>query len=189
MIYSRLTFKKRTLLSYKSIFFTNLALTNKKNTAMSSQLINDYCQQLTDIINADLWLDENFEKKLSQVQNDQVFKRPIPEIHSVAELISHLYEWRMDLIGRLKGYPRSLNEDDPRNWKTNDILKNEGWEKLYDNFHKSQKEVVAFLKTKDDTFLDERYPHSDYTYRYLVQGLIHHDCYHLGQLGLTIKLL
>jgi len=157
---------------------------------MSSLLINDYCQQLTDIMNADLWLDENFEKKLSQVQKDQVFKRPIPELHSVAELLSHLYEWRIDLIGRLKGYPRSIEDDnDPRNWKTNDILKAEGWENLYNNFQKSQQEIVSFLKTKDDRYLDEIYPHSDYTYKYVVKGLIHHDCYHLGQLGLTIKLL
>ena len=157
---------------------------------MSTSLINDYCQQLTDIMNADLWLDENFEKKLSQIQKDQVFKRPIPEIHSVAELLSHLYEWRIDLIGRLKGHPKSIQEDDDqRNWKTNEILKAAGWENLYNNFHRSQEEIVSFLKTKDDSYLDEKYPHSDYTYKYLVQGLIHHDCYHLGQLGLTIKLL
>lgn len=156
---------------------------------MSTLLINDYCQQLTDIMNADIWLDENFEKKLSQVQNDQVFKRPIPEIHSVAELLSHLYEWRNDLIGRLKGDPPSLEEENLRNWKTNDILSTEGWENLFDNFYNSQKEIVAFLKTKDDSYLDEKYPHSNYTYRYLVQGLIHHDCYHLGQLGITLKLL
>jgi uncharacterized damage-inducible protein DinB len=157
---------------------------------MSTLLINDYCQQLTDIINADLWLDENFEKKLSQVQNEQVFTRPIPELHSVAELISHLYEWRIEIIGRLKGNPRSMGEDDDqRNWKTNEILKADGWENLLNNFHKSQQQIIAFLKTKDDRYLDEKYPHSDYTYKYLVHGLIHHDCYHLGQLGITIKLL
>ena len=157
---------------------------------MSTLLITDYCQQLTDVMNADLWLDENFEKKLSQIQEDQVFKRPIPELHSVAELLSHLYEWRKDLIGRLKGFPRSIQEDDDqRNWKTNTMLKAEGWENLYTNFHKSQHEIVSFLKTKDDSYLDEKYPHSDYSYKYLVQGLIHHDCYHLGQLGLTIKML
>jgi uncharacterized damage-inducible protein DinB len=156
---------------------------------MSTLLINDYCQQLKDIMNADLWLDENFEKKFSQIEKDQVFTRPIPEIHSVAELLSHLYEWRMDIIGRLKGSPPSLDDENLRNWKTNDILETEGWENLYNNFHESQQEIVAFLKTKDDSYLGEKYPHSDYTYKYLVQGLIHHDCYHLGQLGITIKLL
>lgn len=156
---------------------------------MGTVLINDYIQQLEDIIDADLWLDENFEKKISQVSEDAVFKRPIQGLHSVAELISHLYEWRMDLIGRLNGHPRSLNEGDERNWRTNDMLKAEGWQKLRDNFYKSQQQITAFLKTRDDRYLDESYPHSDYTYRYLVQGLIHHDCYHLGQLGLTVKFL
>ncbi len=117
---------------------------------MSSILINDYIQQLQDIMNADIWLDENFDKKLSQVSEEDVFTRPIPELHSVAELISHLHEWRLETISRLKGNKQGFVENDPRDWRTNDELKAIGWENLKRNFYESQQQLTDFLKQKDD---------------------------------------
>ena len=156
---------------------------------MSTTLINDYIQQLQDVLNEQIWLDENFDKKLSQVTEEEIFVRPIPEIHSVAELISHLHEWRLETLSRLKGNKQGFVEDDPRNWRTNDELKPVGWAVLKQKFYDSQQELIDFLKTKDDTYLEQKYPHYDYTNKYLVQGMVQHDAYHLGQLGITIKLL
>lgn len=156
---------------------------------MSNILINDIIRQLEEVMNADIWLDENFDKKLGQVSEDEVFIRPIPEIHSVAELISHLHEWRLETISRLKGNKQGFVEDDPRNWRTNDELKAVGWENLKRNFYESQQQLIDFLATKDDDYLEEKYPHYTYNYKYLAQGMIHHDMYHLGQLGITIKML
>src|SRR5688572_19914306 len=102
---------------------------------MSTILINDIIRQIRDVMDADIWLDENFDKKLSQVKEDEVFTRPIPEIHSVAELISHLHEWRLETISRLKGNKQGFAEDDPRNWRTNDELKTIGWDNLKRNFY------------------------------------------------------
>lgn len=156
---------------------------------MSTILINDYIQQLQDVLGADIWLDENFDKKLSQVNKEEIFVRPIPEIHSIAELISHLHEWRQETLSRLKGNKQGFVENDPRNWRTNDELKSSGWEILKRNFYESQQQLIDFLKQKNDAYLEEKYPHYDYTNKYLVQGMVQHDAYHLGQLGITIKLL
>ncbi len=54
---------------------------------MSTILIKDIIQQLKDVEHADLWIDENFEKKLATVTESSVYERPIPEMHSVAELM------------------------------------------------------------------------------------------------------
>lgn len=156
---------------------------------MNNILINDIIRQLREVMDADIWLDENFDKKLSQVKENEVFTRPIPEIHSVAELISHLHEWRLETISRLKGNKQGFVEDDPRNWRTNDELKTVGWENLKRNFYESQQQLIDFLAIKDDDYLEEKYAHYAYNYKYLAQGMIHHDMYHLGQLGITIKML
>ncbi len=156
---------------------------------MNQVLINDYIQQLQDITLGEVWLDETINKKLGEVEEKDVFTRPIPELHSVAELISHLHEWRLETISRLKGNKQGFVEDDPRNWRTNDELKVVGWQQLKQNFYNSQQQLIDFLKGKDDEYLQQKYPHYTYTYKYLVQGMIHHDVYHLGQMGLTIKML
>lgn len=160
---------------------------------MEDILIKDRIQQLKDVESTDLWIDENFEKKLSQVDGTTAFERPIAEMHSIAELTSHLIEWRREVLSRLKGNPRGLEMSDAANWRTNDDLRQRGWENLLQDFHATQQDIISFLEGKDDSFMHTAYPHADssfpHDYNYLVTGLIHHDMYHLGQMGITIKFL
>ncbi|MGJ1239471.1 DinB family protein [Sphingobacterium sp. Lzh-3] len=160
---------------------------------METILMKEIVQQLKDVERTDLWIDENFEKKLATVTQSTVYKRPIPEMHSVAELMSHLIEWRKEVLSRLKGNPRGLEMNEARNWRTNDELETIGWKKLLEDFWDSQQQVIHFLKDKDDSFLDQpyKYANTDFPHniKYLLTGLIHHDFYHLGQLGIIIKFL
>ncbi len=134
-----------------------------------------------------------FRKKLSQVNGITAFERPVPEMHSIAELISHLIEWRKEVLSRLNGNPRGLEMSDAANWRTNDKLKVRGWKSLLTDFHTTQQNIIAFLEDKDDSFLHTPYPYADpsfpHDFKYLLTGLIHHDMYHLGQMGITIKFL
>ncbi|WP_104381439.1 DinB family protein [Sphingobacterium sp. HMA12] len=160
---------------------------------MEDVLIKHITQQLIDVETADLWIDENFEKKLAQVDSTTAFERPIAEMHSIAELTSHLIEWRREVLSRLKANPRGLEMSDAANWRTNEELKAQGWEKLLKDFYETQHNIIAFMKGKDDSFLHTAYPHANqsfpHDYKYLLTGLIHHDMYHLGQMGITIKFL
>lgn len=124
---------------------------------MDNKLIKNFVQQLKDIQDEENWLDENFKNKIDKISEEQAFTRPIPEIHSVAELVSHILVWRKESIRKLKGMKKNLTIDSPENWQTNDYLDNE--------------------------YLD------GYSFKYLIEGLVHHDLYHLGQIGVTIKLL
>lgn len=160
---------------------------------MENALIKDVVQQLKDVENGELWIDENFTKKLAQVDEATAFERPVPEMHSIAELASHLIEWRKEVFSRLNGNPRGFKMSDAANWRTNQELKVLGWKSLLEDFHRTQRNLISFLETKDDDFLSSPCPHADpsfpYDFKYLVTGLIHHDMYHLGQMGLTIKYL
>jgi len=160
---------------------------------MENILIKDLIQQLKDVENGDLWLDENFEKKLLQVDEKTAFECPISDVHSVAEIISHLTEWRKEVLSRLQGNPRGLEMTDEVNWRSNEDLKLKSWKNLLNEFYSSQKKIISFLEEKDDWYLYSAYPFAEplftHNYQYLVTGLIHHDFYHLGQIGITIKLL
>lgn len=155
---------------------------------MSYTLIQNTILQLQDVQDQENWLDENFEKKIGSVEDDEVFKRPLPELHSVAELISHVLVWRIETIRKLKNMDSKLTVDSPENWRTNDELKEIGWKNLKNKFFQSLHTLIEILEGKDDTFLDKRYRNKD-SFKYLIEGLIHHDLYHLGQLGIIIKFL
>lgn len=160
---------------------------------MGNILIKDMIQQLKDVENADLWIDENFEKKFSQINDKTAFEQPISDMHSVAEIVSHLIEWRKEVLSRLNGNPRGLEMNDTANWRSNEELKEQGWDHLLSDFYSSQQRVISFLEEKDDSYLYASYPFADpsfpHNFKYLATGLIHHDLYHLGQIGIVIKYL
>src|SRR5690606_13343527 len=155
---------------------------------MSNTLIQNIILQLQDVQEQENWLDENFKNKIGCVTDDKVFNRPLPELHSVAELISHVLVWRIETMRKLKNMDAKLTVDSPENWRTNDELMAIGWTNLKDDFFQSLYTLIDILADKDDTFLSERY-RNDYSFKYLIEGLIHHDLYHLGQLGIIIKFL
>lgn len=153
--------------------------------------IDVHIQHLEDMVGGDSWLDESFEKKLAEVGPDNAFVRPIPDLHSVAELLSHVIVWRISVLSILKGGSRTLTMESPENWKSNGELKAIGWETLIAQFYETQNDLIKLLKRKDDEFLQEINPLSEghFDYNYYLCGIIDHDLYHLGQLGLTIKFL
>jgi uncharacterized damage-inducible protein DinB len=155
---------------------------------MDNKLIKNITRQLQDVQDQENWLDENFKKKIDSISEEQAFKRPLPELHSVAELVSHLLEWRKESIRKLKGEAAKLTMDSPENWRTNDELQKTGWDKLKSDFYESQLELIRLIENQPDEYLEKTYQ-DGYKFKYLVEGLIHHDLYHLGQLGITIKFL
>lgn len=116
-------------------------------------------QQLKDILDGELWIDENYKNKIDKLTSMKAMTKPLPQIVPY-----------------------------PDYWASNDELIKTGWSKLKKDFYESQLELISILEKKDDTFLNKKFS-GQYTYKYLMVGLIHHDIYHLGQIGITIKLI
>jgi len=155
---------------------------------MENKLIMNIVGQFRDIQEQELWLDENFKKKIGNISEKLAFVRPLPELHSVAELISHILVWRKESILKLKGLKSTLTMESPENWLTNDELKKKGWEELKCEFYQSQKDLIELIENETDDFLDKEYT-DGFKFKYLLEGLIHHDLYHLGQIGIVVKYL
>ena len=152
-------------------------------------LINEHIRHLNELTRGDAWLDESFQKKLRPVDESNAFLRPMPDLHSVAELISHMTEWKNSVLSILKGGQRTLTMKSPDNWRTNDQLRSVGWNALQQRFFDIQDELIAFLQTVDDDHLLKLVPEEPGDYNKMLTGIIDHDLYHLGQLGITIKYL
>ncbi|MFD2034047.1 DinB family protein [Belliella marina] len=156
---------------------------------MDRKIVENIRGQLKDVQNGITWYDDNIEKKIKPITEKQAFIRPIPEIHSIAELISHIWVWRMHTLKKLKGLDSNLTIESPENWKGNEELKTIGWTQLKEDLKQSQHELVQFLADKDDAYLESHALGEKYTPKQMAEGIIHHDLYHLGQIGITIKLL
>jgi uncharacterized damage-inducible protein DinB len=138
------------------------------------------------------WIGTNFETMISPLSETELFYQP-RNIHSAAEIISHLTIWRQETILKIRTGEGSITDDDPTNWKTNTELKEMGKHRILQAYNASLGELINQLKDKSDDFLEETYYDTDfkgyYPYAFLLNGMLQHDLYHLGQLGLVIKLL
>jgi uncharacterized damage-inducible protein DinB len=155
---------------------------------MSQVLIKNLIRQLYEIQDGSLWFDQCFKEKINKLSDTETLTRPMPQVHSVAEHISHILEWRKECLLRFKGERTDLmnSADD---WKDNAALSKIGWANLKDAFFESTTTLINTLENQEDTYLDTMFLDTDYNFHYLIEGIIQHDLYHLGQIGITIKLL
>ena len=155
---------------------------------MSRVLINNIVRQLNEIQNGSLWFDQCFKDKIDSLTDAEALTRPLPQIHSVAEHISHMLEWRKECILRYKGLKTELMNS-PDDWKSNAELGKIEWANLKNALYDSRSELINLFADQDDRYLENKFLDTDYNFHYLIEGIIQHDLYHLGQIGITIKLL
>jgi uncharacterized damage-inducible protein DinB len=155
---------------------------------MSQVLIKNIIRQLNEIQDGSLWFDQSFKDKMDNLSEEDALARPMPQIHSVAEHVSHMLEWRKECIRRYQGLKTELMNA-PDDWKSNTELTEIGWTNLKNSLYSSRSELIDLIVNQDDTYLQTRFLDTEYNFHYLIEGIIHHDLYHLGQIGVTIKLL
>ena len=151
-----------------------------------------YAQQIEAINYKSLWIGSNIMEKIDGISEKTAFIRPIPELHSVAELIGHLTALNIDVVNKIRikhGIEQSYR---PKDWRDNKELKTIGWKQLKEDYQKSIVSLSVYIRDKPDSFLEEVYEEdykSSHPFEFILEGVIHHMLYHLGQIGITIKLL
>lgn len=123
------------------------------------------------------------------VDEGMAFLSPLPGVHSIAEIVWHCIYWRTVAIKRLNGNDAYRDRTvEALNFLSVEELKKRGWESLKRELEETQKSLIAILNAYNDNFLAKEYQ-PGYTYGYQVEGVIHDDIYHLGQIGLVLKIL
>ena len=156
-------------------------------------LILSIIEQLKDLHQGKPWIGPSMQKHLSKVGENRYFIQPLPELHSIAQLVNHLTVWRKATLTKIETGSAPSIDASNENWLSNDVLKKIGWETLKHEYDTSLKELIEILSKKKDAFLNETYYDPDfkdhYPYKWLLHGMVQHDAYHLGQIGITCKFI
>jgi uncharacterized damage-inducible protein DinB len=152
-------------------------------------MINTYITHLNQLYEKGAWFGDTYLEKLADVTEEEAFRQPAPGVHSIAELVSHVIYWRSPIIKKLTGVKNyQASVDNPENWLSPEQLKARGWKKLLKEFDDSQKKLTSLLKSAKPEFFKEEYSPGN-SWQYVTEGIIQHDIYHLGQLGLVKKMI
>ncbi|NBA84356.1 DinB family protein [Emticicia sp. CRIBPO] len=109
-------------------------------------------------------------------------------VHTIAELIYHMTSWRIFVLKRFQGDAEYNIENEKMNWGNFDKIDAFELETLMMEMTLSHDELIKELESKNDDFLNEIVPGSEYNYYTLIHGIIQHDLYHTGQMAILKKL-
>ena len=70
---------------------------------VKDEVIIEYIiSQLLENQEGNVWVGSTYNSKLKKIDEENAFIRPIPELHSVAEVVSHLTTWQKETILKIK---------------------------------------------------------------------------------------
>lgn len=150
---------------------------------MATRKISNYLKQFSAIYEGKPWYGRPMKQICDGISGTIAFKQPTKNAHSIAQLLAHIIYWRMPLIKNLEGdhnYVPSMESEE--NWKSLNKLKRFGWKNILKEFYQSQDRLIAVLSSQNDSLLKSKYSEK-YTYQQLIDGILQHDLYHIGQIA------
>lgn len=126
---------------------------------------------------------------LEEVDAKKVYTKPNNTEHSLIELFYHMITWADFTLKRIeKDKINDLAAAEELDWRIINP-KVHTWKKGLAEFKAIHKKIIALLNRKDDDFLLEIVDYRKYNFRFLLNGMIEHTIYHLGQVAYLNKLL
>src|SRR5690606_24671202 len=124
----------------------------------------------------DFWAGASYRTKLDPLSEADAFHRPVPGMHTVAELLSPVVAWRRDCMHKIVGdRPHPLKVDSLEDWTPNELLRQRGWDTLKQEFYDSADALCALLMDRDDAFLEGRPDGEERSFQFILDGLVDHD--------------
>lgn len=154
------------------------------NTAIKS-IINN----LETVNSGEPWFGRAVYEILDEVDESKVLIKPNNAEHSLLELLYHMITWADFTLKRIqKDKINDLAAAEKLDWRIINP-KIHTWKKGLAEFKAIHKKIIALLQKKKDSFLQEKVDYRKYDFQFLLNGLIQHNIYHLGQIAYLNKLL
>lgn len=145
----------------------------------------EYIDQLNDLFNGSNWTAVSFWQAIQETDFNQAIKKKLNNRHSVYEILYHSLAWRIFLLNALELIEKESKELSlPKQWPENVDRLPDDWEQLKDQFFVVNQKLINLFEKKGDCILSEKVPNRSYTFKYLINGIIQHDYYHMGQISL-----
>lgn len=102
----------------------------------------------------------------------------------VCDLVAHMLVWRNYTLDKLKGGTSKVALHSPEDWPTERTYSKD---ECLNVFEESNKALIEALTDFDSSKLFDIVPEQKFHFRFLIEGIVQHDVYHLGQIALYLK--
>ena len=147
-----------------------------------------YAAQLNENFAGEPWFGRNIQAILKEINEDIASQKPNGQ-HSMLELLYHMINWRLFTINRLEKSSATVKSFEENDWQVLDHQDKSLWQKGIDQLNDTQQRLLNLINTMKDEDLQSPVHERDYENRTLINGIIQHDIYHLGQIAYIKKML
>jgi uncharacterized damage-inducible protein DinB len=164
-----------------ALFYFYLHCMNKETQAL--------IKNFETTLNGQPWFGRAVYEILEEVDESKVQTKPGGTEHSMLELLWHMNTWAEFTLANLENRSaedlRAIEEND---WRTIDTGVHT-WQKGLEYLKTIHKNIETILSKKEDEFLNQTVPGRQFNFRFMLNGLVQHNIYHLGQIAYLKKLL
>ena len=142
-----------------------------------------------DTLSSQPWFGRSVYEMLEEVDESKVHTKPNGTEHSMIELLWHMNVWAEFTLANLeKRSGKELKAIEANDWREIDPKKHT-WKAGLEQLKATHAKIIELLNQSDDSFLSDMVPTRQYNFRFMLNGVIQHNIYHLGQIAYIKKML
>jgi uncharacterized damage-inducible protein DinB len=141
--------------------------------------------QLRRAFHGDAWHGPALLQLLEDVNAETAAGHPIPDVHSIWELLLHIAVWDEAAVVRLSGKKHQPEGTD--NFPPVAKVNQAGWRKAVLEAKRTHDRLVKTVAGLSDVRLRDRVPGKRYNFAHMLHGIAQHELYHAGQIAILKK--
>jgi uncharacterized damage-inducible protein DinB len=143
-------------------------------------------EQLRNAFEGNAWHGPALLELLVDVDPATAASHPLPETHSIWELVLHVAAWD-DAVNRRIVERKALQLKAAQNIPPVKDKSSAAWKKTIAQLKKTHAALVKTAAGLSDKQLGERVPGKKYNIRFMLDGVAQHELYHAGQIAILKK--
>ncbi|HEY6390646.1 MAG TPA: DinB family protein [Bryobacteraceae bacterium] len=133
------------------------------------------------------WHGRSLRELLDGMTAERAAAKPIPDAHSVWELVLHVEAWERMALTTLEGQPfESMTGDS--DWPPVRETTAEAWQTALERLQSTTSKLIETIRSMEEAKLDEIVAGKEFNHYFLLHGVVQHNLYHAGQIAVLRKL-
>jgi len=131
------------------------------------------------------WHGPSVQEVLAGIDAASAVRRPIPDGHTIWEITEHIAAW--EDIGRRRIEGEIVEPTDAMDWPPVSDFSAESWQRTRERLAAGHDRLRRTIAAFPEAQLDQLRPDGETSWYVLIHGIVQHDLYHAGQIGLLAK--
>ena len=132
------------------------------------------------------WHGPSVREVLAGVTAEQAARQPLPDAHSIWEIVVHIGVWEAFVRRRLEG--EVITDVPPeQDWPPVADTSEAAWKRTLEDLERGHQRLRKVISELPESRLSETVSGMGYSVYFMLHGVVQHDLYHAGQIALLKK--